>query len=296
MALPKSIDKLRSNLSLGNVPQVDNQTSVPLQRNHPDSIKTKVDEYIKDATGVGTSLVHPSDLPIYHMNMKIYKYSGTRRLYSGFFGSEGLEYTIKLPLALALDDNHGVKYAQDEIGAEFFKNTIVDAFKFAKPVGAMASVIAGVTPNKALAVMFQGPQYKKYTLTWILGARNEKESITIRKIISAINWGLSTDYSKYSLGTFFDYPSVFKMGFSYPIYEDESEVGVKRESDNSKWFNFKPAVCDTVSFKYLPQGHPVILNSGYPEAVSISCKFTEIEYWLKQDFRFHSTSTSPPPT
>lgn len=289
MALPKSIDKLRSNLSAGDVPIIGSRSSVPIQRNHPDSIKTKVDEYIKSATDTGNLLSHPSDLPIYHMTMKLYHYgAGTARRFRGYFGPS--QYTIKLPLAMALEDGNTIKYGEDEVGAEFWKSIFGEgALRLASPAASMANLALGASINKGLAVMFKGPTYKKYVMSWILGARNEDESKTIRKIISAINWGAATDYGQApGIGAaYFVYPSVFKMGFSYPISEDRTGVGVKFESDNSKWYNFKPAVCQSVSVKYLPQGHPVIMNSGYPEAVVLTCKFQEIEFWLKRDFKYH---------
>lgn len=288
MPLPKAIDLLRAGASGSNVfsSQAVNQTSVPVLSAEPASVASSVESYMRNISQPGQTLAFPRDVGHFHLNLDIFeRQTGTSAGLGYGPGGQPRLMRIKLPMA-AMNDAHSIKWQEQTW--DFLLNTAKDAF--GEGIRNATSAGFGVIVNTAMAVLFQGPMYKGYDLHVILAPRNVEESILIRRIIAWIRWGVSSEYAVD--GFAFQFPSVFRLEYSENITDygqnvrgfDFGPIQTQRWQTASRWQAFKPAVLKSLSVNYAPTGHPIIMESGYPEAVKLSMKFMEIEYWLKSDF------------
>jgi len=128
--------------------------------------------------------------------------------------------------------------------------------------GAMS--LFGISPNQFVTIVFKGPTYKQLQFSWKLMPRNQKESEVIKNICKLVNDKASPTTTLGAL--LWKFPSIVQMSFS----------------PNADYlFKFKPAVIQSFVSNYTPGGMPAFYKgSGAPEAVDISLRTLELEYWL----------------
>lgn len=286
------------------------QSSAPILRGEPESVAASVDKYIKAINNTDEKvLIWPSDLPPFHMYLDIFNYArpnlptsvegaisnlrdilNNRRanLAPGYApGSQ--EMRIKFPIPQeGPKDSMSVKWSVDSF-FDFWGMVPGGGSAGVKSVRNMTSLASGTSINRALAVLFVGPNYRGYTFHILFTPRSESESITIRKIIGWLKWGQAPNYGELGgvAGAVFNYPSIFRLQYSENITESGQNVNStlgQRWQTTSKWQGFKPAVLEKLNVDYVPGGHPALMQNGYPEAIKVSMSFLEIEYWLKEDY------------
>jgi hypothetical protein len=309
LPLPKTIDLLRAGMSGSNVfssQATTNQTSTPTLSTEIPSVASRVDEYIRRLGTPGETLRWPVDLPPSHLIVDLHDFQSISGLGTDSISFDGYHAgnrraRIRIPIPTSPpSDSFGISWSTESF-FDFFRSTNNYASGGpAKRREAFRNLIRGAESarngleltlggiiNPAMAVMFKGPMYKEYSLGLIMAPRTEDESVTIRRIVNWFRWGTATEAN--FGGAVYEYPSVFKLQYSENITE-YGEVGpginplTRRWLTYSKWQAFKPAVMTSMNVNYIPGGHPILLENGYPEAIQIALHFTEIEYWLKRDF------------
>lgn len=137
-----------------------------------------------------------------------------------------------------------------------------------------AQVVTGLAPNEFLTLMFKGPSFKKYNLTWIFSPNDETAAKNLRNTIRELNSYVAPELLTSVGSLLWQYPSIFQVAFR------------KRSGPDlgPQFYKFKPAVCDQLTIDYAVSGIPTFLPGGYPESVAISMSFHEIEMWKSQDF------------
>lgn len=144
----------------------------------------------------------------------------------------------------------------------------------ASDLDVVARGFIGYSPNQYKIILLDGPDYKRFTMSWRLVPRSETESEVIRLIIRFMNNYMSPGMDLAG-GLWFTFPHIFDVGF-FP---------------SAKYlYKFKPAVLENFQMNYAPDGPPRFyrqsneMNDNPPEAVEISLTFLEMEYWLFGDF------------
>lgn len=141
-------------------------------------------------------------------------------------------------------------------------------------IGGQLIGLAGYAPNQFLTVMLKGPQFKKYSFSWVLSPDNPQEAVNIKNIIKTLNKARATDLT--GLGLFFKFPKIFQLSF---------------KPDDEYLYQFKPAVMEHFVVDYFGGRAPSFLkanastnNKNPPESVIITASFLELEFWLAKDY------------
>ena len=134
--------------------------------------------------------------------------------------------------------------------------------------------LGGYAPNQFLTVMLKGPQFKKYSFSWVLSPDNPQEAVNIKNIIKTLNKSRATDLTGMNL--FFKFPKIFQLSF---------------KPDDEYLYQFKPAVMEHFVVDYFGGRAPSFLkanastnNKNPPESVIITASFLELEFWLAKDY------------
>ena len=172
-----------------------------------------------------------------------------------------------------------------------------------------AGVALGMMSNPGYALMFEGSNFRSYTFSYNLIARNENESHTIKLLIDNFkyymspNRGLSNKLKKLTdrigsaanekgvdktivdianksienIGKFgvISYPSLWEIKFHFT---DSSSAILESTSENN--FLFKPAKCALQSFNVdynSGLGVPAFFKKGAPVTTNITMTFIESE-------------------
>lgn len=251
----------------------------------------------------GPALRFPSETPKYYMRIDTADYKRTS-LTKINFASSG---SYILPLPQQLVDSQTVTYTQQPIGnllgtgadtaltAMTGSSAAADDMATPEGVGVSAatnllkfmaagkaiggvvggavdalSAMTGIAPNPFLTVLLKGPEYKEYTFTWRLTPRTAAESLVIKRIIAQLNNDMAVAYSATLGKSFFQFPKVFNLSFS----------------PNANFlYRFKPAVAQNMTVNYTPSGTPAFYGeTGAPDAVEISIKFLELEFWISGQY------------
>jgi hypothetical protein len=236
----------------------------------------------------------PSDVGKYYMRIEINTYDrGVLSAASmGGFGTAGGVMSqigsVILPLPQNLVDNNSTSFSEESMGdivggaidvvsdglgmaaASATRGISSKLINFGA-IGDKASKIgfaaAGITPNKLMTVVLQGPQYKKHSFSWQLYPKTAQESMELNEIINLLKKSMRTKL--YGQNFFFEFPKVFQLSFL---------------PNQDYLYAFKPAVMESMSVNYTPSGSPNFYGkTGAPDGVTITMNFLELEYWLSED-------------
>jgi len=248
---------------------------------------------IEDTRGIN-GYRFPLDVGKYYMKIEIndYKRDFQDSLKKGGFGnSKGhLSQTdnIIFPLPSNIVDNNSTSFSEDSMGdivggavdaasagagvaADFATKgratDVINIGKIANYAAKIGYAAAGVSSNKFMTIVLQGPQYKKHSFSWKLYPKTIDESIELNRIINLLKKSMRTKLTGENF--FFEFPKVFKLSFS---------------PNEDFLYAFKPAVMESISVNYTPSGSPNFYGkTGAPDGVSITMNFWELEYWLSGD-------------
>jgi len=252
---------------------------------------------------------YPTDLESfdYWLSFSFYEYRRPTFAGNPVLGDQG---TIKLPLPNGLVDSLGVTYNLQDLemavgaglnelsggrtsgslgevagaaGKAILSGAGAAAAKSVQNVSSLlgpggpqalagAMQLAGVAVNPWTTVMFKGPQYRKFSLSWILTPSNEAESGMIADMINTFKFNMLPDTSGAIGGTLLTYPNICQI--------------TARNGKTRNWnYIFKPAVIENMSVNYSVAGQPSFFGvSKAPTAIEIRLNFQEIEFFLQRDY------------
>lgn len=184
---------------------------------------------------------------------------------------------LRLPIPRKLNENYVLGWSEKsytDILTSFSSNanplaTTLSAVSGIAGAAASAtsflSPITGYNVNPFLFVYFQRPNFKQYSFTWTLAARNQQESEKIRSIVNRIKERSSPTID----GLVMKFPDVVDISFA-----PDEVFGMLK---------MKPCVITSVMVDYTPAG-PSFFNSKAPTLVSLTLNLKEIELWSQQDY------------
>lgn len=186
------------------------------------------------------------------------------------------EQTIILPMPDMINDTPSVNWTQQKIGADA-KNMIVkgalgNAFKGFPQAQAIANLGAdalsakySLATNPFLTMLFDSPNFKRFTFSWLLSPRQQEDSAVLQNIILLFRKNmLPSSISGQSV--ILEYPRIFNAAFN----------------PNDFLFDFKPMVIESMSVNYTPVSGPAFFVDKSPAQVKLTINFVEIDYWLRE--------------
>ena len=180
---------------------------------------------------------------------------------------------FKLPIPMRLTDSNAVDWSAEKLGfvgalseGQVTQGILSAAGKAAGTSGLYAQSLAGIAPNEFLTLLFKGPVYKKFSLSFMLSPNTPEMSKKLHEMI--LNF--KNAQAPADLGALFAYPSIFFIRFHGSEY----------------LFEFKPAVLESFTVDYAGAGVPAFYKgTGAPESYNLTMNFQEIEFWMSGDFK-----------
>jgi hypothetical protein len=119
-----------------------------------------------------------------------------------------------------------------------------------------------------MTMLFQSPNFKSHSFTWILAPKNAQESAMINAIILAFKFNMLPGLSGGgTAGTMFSYPNIADIQL-YP--------------SNSYLYKFKPCAVKSVTADFAPNGPSFFKDTFAPTHIGLTVEFQEIEMWTKE--------------
>ena len=156
---------------------------------------------------------------------------------------------------------------------------------------ASQNLAAALNPNKS--VLFNSPEFKRYTLSWIFAPNNAKESQIVRKLIRKIKGSSLPTYAKtkdkdgnitkdYNI---FNYPDMVKV-YLYPWASLDYKLQAAKEGNVTEMFQTKHCVIDSININYSPENNISFFADGAnsPTFISLTINLLEIELFTGEDF------------
>lgn len=220
-------------------------------------------------------------------------------------------HSICLPLPTQLEDSYKIDYSDYDGGiAATVMNSSAGAISPAAPIRFISNMVspmlggegrnivniasqnlaAALNPNKS--ILFNSPDFKRYTLSWIFAPNNAKESQIVRKLIRKIKGSSLPTYAKtrdkdgniakdYNI---FNYPDMVKV-YLYPW---ASLDALKRQGFQGvpEMFQTKHCVIDSININYSPENNISFFADGAnsPTFISFTINLLEIELFTGEDF------------
>jgi hypothetical protein len=132
----------------------------------------------------------------------------------------------------------------------------------------------GAIANPNLELLFQAPQLREFTFTFLLSPRDEDESIMVKKIIRFFKQGMSVKTA--STGVFLKTPNTFKIMY-------------KQKGDSEKGAKFLPKIkeCALQSFgvNYTPAQNYSTFNNNSMTAYEFNMTFKELIPIYDKDYK-----------
>jgi hypothetical protein len=233
--------------------------------------------------GVGTTLMHPSDLTgggkKFYTDIQFvqYKYQQQIGSVSGTTADQVRQYSlpsgpsVKLPIPMKLNDNLILNWSSISVtdmvgkaGGQFAGAALSSAFSLGLTAG---SIGAGVALNPLMFLQFQRPEFRQFSLSWLLAPKNKKESETIRDIIKAFKRSASP--YKHGGGLLMGYPDVATI--------------VMKPDDIFGNLVFKPCVVTSVQVNYNGAPNPSFFKNGAPTVIALTLNLMEMQFWFAEE-------------
>ncbi len=133
---------------------------------------------------------------------------------------------------------------------------------------AAASLLAGVSKNPHMAVLFKGTEFRSHSFTYKLTALSIEDARAIRQIVSVFKYHAS--------------PIMGSLAYTFP---DEWEIKFGSSIGIPQLFNIGKSILKSVGVKYGTEGAPTFSrqNNPYPLTVELSLEFQETELVSKDE-------------
>lgn len=218
-------------------------------------------------------LIFPADLlgnnaRKFYTQIEFVKYSPSYQfnLGSGAYANPAPGSGIKLPIPIKIDDNFVLSWSEVSL-----TNTILGmagaAGKGLQAAAGFGGIALGQALNPLMFLQFQRPEYKQYSLSWLLTPRNQDESVRIRKIIKTCQWAAAPENNLLLFG--YPYIALIKM----------------HPDDLFKNVIFKPCVITSVQTSYVAGPNPAFHKNGAPAVISLTLNLMEMTFWFKNEIK-----------
>ena len=181
---------------------------------------------------------------------------------------------IRLPLPMKINDNLVLHWSaisltdtlMGAIGSPQMQRGISAGVSIAQLGG--AAINGGLALNPLMFMLFQRPDYRQFSLSWLFTPKNEKESQDIKDIITKCKQAASPERSGFS-----------NMLMTYPLV-----ALIKMHPDDIfGHMVFKPCIIKSVIVDYTASPTPAYHKNGAPAAVSLILNIQEMQFWYRNE-------------
>jgi len=146
------------------------------------------------------------------------------------------------------------------------------AKNFSSELSGTAESLTGLAPNPALAMTFKQVDFRKFQFTWLLSARSQSETDTIKNIVAALKKAQLPSFTAGS-SLIFEYPNI--------VIPNIQPVATERYMTD-----FKPCVITAVNVRYSPASKAPSFYAGSkaPVFVELSIALEEMQIRLPGDY------------
>ena len=180
--------------------------------------------------------------------------------------------SVKLPIPIKLNDNLMLNWSSISVtdmigraGGQLAGSLLSSAFSLAVTGGGIAQ---GVALNPLMFLQFQRPEFRQFSLSWLLAPKNEKESETIRDIIKNFKRAASPSRNQYT-SFLMDYPKVALV--------------VMKPNDIFGNLIFKPCIITSVQVNYNGAPNPSFFKNGAPTIIALTLNLMEMQFWFSEE-------------
>ena len=155
----------------------------------------------------------------------------------------------------------------------------------------------GAIMNPNMELLFDSPQLRDFTFSFLLSPRSQKEAATIVKIIRFFKQGMSPIRSKSRL--FLRSPHTFRLAYKHKATQSETTGDDKdknKPATDHKFLNkFKECAMNGFGVDYTPNGQYSTYEDGSMTAYQVTMNFKEIVPIYNDDYgNDNELSTSTP--
>lgn len=177
---------------------------------------------------------------------------------------------LKLPIPLKVDDNFVLSWSEVSL-TDTVLGMAGAAGKGLQAAAGLGGIYAGRALNPLMFLQFQRPEYKQFSLSWLLTPRNEDESKRIRRIIKRTQQAAAPEKDTATYGLLLKYPQVALIKM-HPLNLFENMI-------------FKPCVITSVQTSYVGGPTPAFHKSGAPAIVSFTINLMEMQFWYRSEIK-----------
>jgi hypothetical protein len=184
---------------------------------------------------------------------------------------------IKLPIPLKLNDNMilhwgAVSFMDGLAGGamQIMQRSNRYGGAAAGAIGLTAQlggILSGQALNPLMFLAFQRPEYREFSLSWILAPYNEKESKIVQNIIKECKKAASPSYGNILMG----YPLVALI----KMYPDDLFGSLY----------FKPCIITSVQVTYSGTPTPSFFKNGAPTVIGLTLNLKEMQFWFREEIK-----------
>lgn len=245
-----------------------------------------------------------SILDTYHVKLSVGEYLRPRPFEKSKWEKK---YSIILPLPSELRDGTSVSYTQQDqefvadvlngdIGSgamgQVLRNTgqaigaltggVTNEMLPPERVTSAIQQLFGTAPNPNPAVMFQGPNLRRFGFNWLLQPRNKTESDKISRIVKKLKASALPRNIVADSAALLKYPHLCQLNF-FPW--DTQYAGNDWGWGDKSIIKIKKCFMTNVDVDYTPGNLPAFYEGTHAPAVArLSIEFQEIEYMLSNDW------------
>ena len=151
----------------------------------------------------------------------------------------------------------------------------------------------GAIMNPNMELLFDSPQLRNFTFSFLLSPRSQKEAATIIKIIRFFKQGMSPIRSKSRL--FLRSPHTFRLAYKYRERTPSLRAEKNNPATDHKFLNkFKECAMNGFGVDYTPNGQYSTYEDGSMTAYQVTMNFQEIvpiyndDYGNKKELSTHT--------
>ena len=147
----------------------------------------------------------------------------------------------------------------------------------------------GAIMNPNMELLFDSPQMRNFTFSFILAPRSQKEAKTIIKIIRFFKQGMAPIRSKSRL--FLRSPHTFRLAYKHRAKKQETTADQNNPSTDHKYLNkFKECAMNGFGVDYTPNGQYSTYEDGVMTAYQVTMNFQEIAPIYNDDYGADETT------
>ena len=141
----------------------------------------------------------------------------------------------------------------------------------------------GAIMNPNMELLFDSPQLRNFTFSFLLSPRSQKEAADIVKIIRFFKQGMSPIRSKSRL--FLRSPHTFRLAYKHKATQNDKDKDTNEPATDHKFLNkFKECAMNGFGVDYTPNGQYSTYEDGSMTAYQVTMNFQEIVPIYNDDY------------